>query len=82
MLNWQPLFLNSFISVPGVPTVSGKLSTFKPVLVVVSALQLRFILQVQQQVGQDFAVLISMVINRQQLFCRLDELIVQRARAE
>lgn len=57
-----------------VPTVSAEHCTFEPVLVVVSALQLRFVLEVQQQVGQDFTLLISVLIARQQLFCRLDEL--------
>lgn len=48
--------------------------TFEPALIVDSALQLRVVLEVQQQVAQDFTPLVGPLV-RQQPFCRLNELI-------
>lgn len=56
-------------------------STFEPALIVVSALQLRLVLEVQQQVAQDFTPLIGPLV-RQQPFCCLNELFTVRACAQ
>lgn len=61
--------------------VSIGLRTFEPVFILLSALQLRSVLQVQQQVIQDFTPLRGLLI-RQEPFRRLNETIAVQACAQ
>lgn len=62
-------------------SVSIVLSTFEPVVILLSALQLWFVIQVQHQVSQDFTPLRSR-LTRQEAFCRLKEAIAVQACAQ
>jgi len=55
-----------------VPGVSGGLRTFEPALVLLSALQLRRVLQVEQQVGQEFTPFVRPLVG-EEAFRRFDE---------